>query len=76
MEEVKSVKKLIVEELKKSGLDIAEDAAIAAVRAVFGVLPKVFLATPNKYDDLIIPLLGVIEPKLMEMLDKIDGQVG
>jgi hypothetical protein len=70
------IKKLIVEELKKEGMDIAEDAAISAVKAIFKVLPKVALATENKFDDLLIPVLGVVEPKILELLDKIDGEVG
>lgn len=67
-------KKILMEELKKEGLDVAEDAAMGACKAVFKALPKFFLATENKYDDMVIALLPVIEPQLMKLLDKIDGE--
>lgn len=67
-------KKLLIEELKKAGLNVAEDAAVGIVKALFAVIPKVVLATDNKYDDMVIPVLGVLEPKIMEALDKIDKE--
>ena len=50
------IKKLIIDELKKEGLDIAEDAAISAVKAVLKVVPKVVAATENKVDDILVIL--------------------
>lgn len=73
MEEV-DVKKIIVQELKDAGLDIAEEMAVVAVKGLFAALPKVVAATENKVDDLIVPVLMVIQPKIMELLDKIDGK--
>lgn len=72
----KEVLELLVKELKAEGLDVAEDTAVAAVKAVFKVMPKVFVASENKFDDLLVPVLGVLEPKVMELLDKIDGKEG
>lgn len=66
-------KQLLLEELKKEGLDVAEDAAISATKAVFKALPKFFLATENKYDDLLVGILPVIEPSVIKLLDQIDG---
>lgn len=74
--EGQEIKELIVIELKSAGLNIAEDAAIAAAKAVLVVLPKIVAKTENKYDDLLLPVLSVLEPKLMELLDKIDGVEG
>ena len=74
--EGKEMKQMVMEELKKAGLDIAEEAAISAVKAVLAVLPKVVAKTENKYDDLLLPVLSVLEPKLMDLLDQIDGQEG
>lgn len=71
-----TAKEIIVEELKKEGLNIAEDAAIIVAKAIFRVLPKAAAATENKYDDLIIPVIGVLEPKVMELLDGIDKEEG
>ena len=64
------------EELKKAGLNVAEDAAKSAVKAVLKVLPAYALQSENKMDDLLIPILGVIEAPLMELIDKIDGEKG
>ena len=70
------IKKLIIDELKKEGLDIAEDAAISAVKAVLKVVPKVVAATENKVDDILVAIIPVIEPALLDLLDKIDGEEG
>ena len=64
-------KKDLSDILKDAGLDVGEDAAIAAVKAVFKALPKIALATENKIDDLVAPVLLMLEPKLVEMLDAI-----
>lgn len=64
--------------LKDTGLDIGEDAAIAAVKALFKALPKIALATDTKVDDMFVPVLGLIEPQIIKMLDDIyddDGVV-
>ncbi len=70
------IKKIIVEEFKAEGLEIAEDVAIRLTKVAFRVLPKVVSATETKVDDLLIPLLSVIEAPVMKALDKIDGQEG
>lgn len=70
------IKKMIVEELKLNGLEISEDVAIAVVKVVLGLIPKVVIATENKVDDLLLALLPIIEPKILEALDKIDGKIG
>ena len=72
---MQDIKKMIVDELKEAGVDIAEDAATAVVRAVFKVIPKVALATENKIDDMFVPVLGIIEPQIIKLVDKIDGKV-
>lgn len=70
-----SASKILVKELKQVGLNVGEDAAKEIVRAVFKVLPRVVLQTENKVDDLLIAILPVIEPHLIKILDKIDGEV-
>jgi hypothetical protein len=69
-----SVGKMIVEELKKEGLDIAEDVAIKVVHVLFNVLEKAAVQSENKYDDLIIPLIPIIKPMVLKLVDKIDGK--
>ena len=67
---------IIIEELKVVGLEVGEESAKAAVRAVFKSIPRIVLATENKVDDLLVPLLGIIEPEIIKLLDKIDGEEG
>jgi len=67
-------KQILLEGLKKEGLDVAEDAAAGAVKAVFKALPAFLLATENKYDDMLIPILGIVEPQVLAVVDKIDGE--
>lgn len=69
-----SAKQVLLDELKKEGLDILEDTAISTCKAVFKALPKFFLATETKYDDLAIPVLKVIEPSVIQLLDQIDKE--
>lgn len=72
----KEMKSAIVDILKEQGLDIAEDVVALTIKAVLKGLPKILEQTENKYDDLLIPLLKVIEGPLLELVDKIDGEVG
>lgn len=69
------IKKMIVEELKKEGLEIGEDAAISTVKVLLGILKKVVITTENKYDDIALVILPVIEPAIFAALDKIDGKI-
>lgn len=70
------IKKIIVDEFKAEGLEIAEEVAVKLTKVAFRVLPKVVAATETKVDDLLIPLLAVVEAPVMKALDKIDGQEG
>jgi hypothetical protein len=66
----------IAEVLKKNGLELGEQLAGDVVKGVFKSLPEILLLTENKFDDLLIPLLGIIEPQIMTLVDKIDGKIG
>ncbi|MCK5608301.1 hypothetical protein KAR91_40845 [Candidatus Pacearchaeota archaeon] len=70
------LKKKIVDEFKKEGLDIAEEAVMKIIKVSFRIAPEVFLATENKYDDLTIPFLGILQPIVEKLADKIDGEIG
>lgn len=67
-------KQVLLDELKKQGLDIAEDAAMSTVKAVIKALPQFFLSTENKYDDILIGILPIIEPSLLKIIDDLDGE--
>ena len=68
--------KLLLIELKKHGLDLAEDAARDVVEAVFSWLETEVVKTENKIDDLLVAILPVIKPHILKAIDKIDGQEG
>ena len=70
-----SLKEELLELLKDKGLDIAEEALKDLVEGVFEILPVLVSKTENTYDDLLVPMLGLIKPKILEMIDKIDGEV-
>lgn len=74
-EQVLDPKKALLVELKKAGLDIAEDAVGQVVKAVIKILPAYLLSTENKMDDILISILPVIEPFILKAVDKIDGEV-
>jgi len=67
--------KVLVKEMKKAGLNVGEDAAKSLVKALFAALPQVVLASKNKVDDILVAILPVIEPQVIKLLDKIDGEV-
>ena len=71
-----AAKKELLDGLKAAGLNVAEDAAVGVFKALISIIPKVVLASENKVDDLLVPVLAVLEPKIMEAIDKIDGEVG
>lgn len=67
--------KALLRELKKQGLNVGEEGAKAVVRAVFKALPKFVAETENKVDDVLVVVLPVIEPHVIKLLDRIDGEV-
>ena len=67
-----SLTEILVEELKKEGLEVAEEAAKMAVKALFRALPKVVVASENKYDDMLLGIIPVFEPMVMNLLEDIN----
>jgi len=70
------IKKMIMEKLKEQGLEIAEDTAISCAKVVLDLIPMIVLKTENKFDDMLVPILEVVKPKIFDLLDKIDGKEG
>lgn len=67
-----SLGELVVVELKKEGLELGEEAAKLAVKAVLNSLEKIVAASENKYDDMLIPLIAVMRPQLLALVDEIN----
>ena len=67
-------KKEIVEVLKSEGLDVAEDAAVMAVKAAMKIIALLVPKVSNGLGALILPMLTYVEPLILEQIDKIDGK--
>lgn len=64
----------VVEVLKTEGLDVAEDMAVNAVKAAFKILILLAPKVSQTAGAIIAPMLAVLEPRILELLDKIDGE--
>ncbi len=70
----KTVKQSFVEELKKEGLDIAEDAIAGLFKASIKTGQKWMMNHKNTYVKMFAPMLGLIEAPILAEIDKIDGE--
>lgn len=68
------LKKEIAKIFKTKGLDVAEDAAVMAVEAAFGLLILLVPKVSNGLGGIIVPIIQIIKPKIMALLDTIDGE--
>lgn len=67
--------KALIEKLKASGLDVAEDAGKVLVEALFDWADESIVLTPSKLDDLGRPLLGTVKNYLLKKIDELDGEI-
>jgi len=67
--------KALVDELKKEGLDLAEDAAEKVVKVIFNWVEAEVIKSENKYDDMVLAVLPALKPIIFKAIDKIDGNV-
>jgi hypothetical protein len=58
--------------LKSEGLEALEEGTKAAIKSFIKSAPKLALASENKYDDMLVPLLGVLEPALLKLAEEIN----
>ena len=63
--------KLLVEELKPHGLELAEDAAKKVLETTLDWLVAEVVKTENKVDDILVAVVPVLKPVLMDLVDKI-----
>jgi hypothetical protein len=71
---MEELKKELVLALKEQGLEIGEEVVLTLFKIIYPFLTKFVLATPNKLDDVLVVLLPVIEPIILDYIDKIDGK--
>lgn len=67
-------KKEIVTILKTEGLDVAEDTAVVATRAAIKLLRTIVPKLSTGFGLALNLFLDAYEPKIFEMIDKIDGE--
>lgn len=64
-------------DVKKIGLEIGEDVVKAVISKVVKPYAQDYiLKSENKIDDILLPFLDSLEKALVELADKIDGEVG
>lgn len=66
--------KEVIAVLKSEGMDIAEDMAVQAVKSAFKILILLAPKVSQTAGAIIAPMLAVLEPRILELLDKIDGE--
>lgn len=68
------LKKQIAELFKVRGLDVAEDMAVLAVTAAFDLLILIIPKVSAGLGAIIVPMVEIVKPKVLELLDAIDGK--
>jgi hypothetical protein len=61
---------------KKVALNIGEDAVKSAIKSLVRPLAEEYIKnSANKLDDVLLPFLDHLEKALLEIVDKVDGEV-
>ena len=80
MDAKKELQKALKEELKKEGLEVAEDSAKSAIKVVFKMLPKTVELIKNPTVKLIAGIIAgsliALEAEALKWADGIDGEEG
>lgn len=66
--------KALVEKAKKHGVDLAEDAAKAAVVTVFEWFEESAKLSATPFDDVALVMVPQLKKAVLEALDKLDGE--
>lgn len=64
----------INETLSSAGMDVAEEAAVMVVEAAFALMALLIPKVSNGLGAIIVPMIAIVKPRVLEMLDKIDGE--
>lgn len=68
--------KVLVEQLKGKGLEVAEDVAVMALNEILDWVVESAKLSNNSYDDLFIAVIPLLRAEMLKQADKIDGKVG
>ena len=69
-----NVKTTLVSELKKEGIDLAEDAVAGFFKALVRVGQTWLMNHPNTYVKMLAPVLMMVEKPILAEIDKMDGE--
>lgn len=75
MEKAYDVKALLAK-MKDSGLDLVENEVGLFYKNLKEWVQESAVLSENKIDDVIAPFVGQLDPILLPLIDKIDGQEG
>lgn len=75
MEKAYDVKDLLAR-CKKDGLEIAESAAGVFYKNLKEWAKESAVISPEKWDDIAMSFVDHLDPVMLPLIDKIDGQVG
>jgi hypothetical protein len=67
------LKQEIIEVLNAEGLDKAEEMAVTATRTAFKIMRLIVPKINSYVAVMVMPLIEVIEPKILKSIDEIDG---
>lgn len=63
-------------DIKKAGLNIAEDTVVAVVKNIVKPFAAEYIAkSSSKVDDILLPFLDQLESALIGLADRIDSEV-
>lgn len=68
--------KVLGEKLKSKGLDVAEESLKILVGETLDWVYESAPLSPSKIDDVLVMAIPFLKPKVLEAIDKIDGEVG
>jgi spore maturation protein SpmB len=69
-----AIKTDFIDEAKKEGLDIAEDAIAAIWKALVRVAAKYAAKSDNMIIKIAAPIIAACEAPVLALIDKIDGE--
>lgn len=68
--------KALLEMCKADGLDLVEQEVGLLYKNLKKWAQDSAVISPEKWDDVAMPFLGQLDPIMLPLIDKIDGQVG
>jgi len=68
--------KVLIEMMKKDGLDLLEYEVGLFYKHFKQWAQDSAPLSPNKVDDVLAPFYGQLDPIMLPLIDKIDGEVG